>query len=406
MSTDHPMPAPRPLLDADPDDSVSVATPWQRYQTMVRRGEIASDPQQQAVAKQLDELASELAEWRPHSAPQQPRRWLGFLSRKQELSAFAPPPRSVYIHGAVGRGKSMLMDLFYASVGTSPRRRVHFHAFMAEIHQRLKSHRETAKEDGSDPFPRMAAEVAAASRLLCFDEFVVNNIADAMILARLVEHLLEAQVVIVATSNFAPVDLYKDGLHRDRFEPFIRLLGERFTIVPLDSATDYRRNRLSGRQVYHSPLGAYAERKMAEAWEELTDGAKGEATAITVLDRIVAVPCAAAGIARFHFKELCDRPLGASDYLALGATYHTLLIDEIPLLGPSNHNEARRFITLIDALYESRTKLVASMAAQPDRLYPEGIGAFEFTRTASRLMEMQSNDWLDQPPSVGGALGD
>jgi cell division protein ZapE len=243
----------------------------------------------------------------------------------------------------------------------------------------------------------VAREIAEQTWLLCFDEFVVNNIADAMILGRLFQTLIELGVVIVSTSNFAPDDLYKDGLQRDRFEPFIALIKREVEVIGLDGTVDYRLARLAGKPVYHAPLGPAADAALAEAWRDLTDDAECALAIVAVLGRKIEVPCAAKGVARFTFEALCARPLGASDYLALAARFHTLIIDAVPELGQALHNEARRFITLIDTLYESKTKLVMAAAAPPERLYPEGTGAFEFKRTVSRLMEMQSADYLAVP---------
>jgi cell division protein ZapE len=265
------------------------------------------------------------------------------------------------------------------------------------VHQRLHAQRLATKGQQSDPLVHVAAEIADQAWLLCFDEFVVNNIADAMILGRLFQTMIELGVVIVATSNFAPDELYKDGLQRDRFEPFIALIKREVDVLNLDGTVDYRLARLAGRPVYYAPLGPAADQAIAHAWSDLTDDADCKAEAVVVLSRTVAVPCAAKGVARFSFTALCGQPLGASDYLALAARYHTLIIEQVPELGPALHNEARRFITLIDALYESKTKLVMAAAAPPELLYPEGTGAFEFKRTISRLMEMQSADYLAVP---------
>ena len=377
-------------MDLDDLDSVSVAGPLSRYHALVRRGSIRSDPAQAAVAERLDALHIRLGGYQPST---QPPSWRSLLKRDRRRE----PPRGVYIHGGVGRGKSMLMDLFFAGAPVERKRRVHFHAFMAEVHQRLHVHREATKGQQADPLVHVAREIAEQTWLLCFDEFVDNNIVDAMILGRLIQTLIELGVVIVSTSNFAPDERYQDWLQRDRFEPFIALIARELDVVSLDGTIDYRLARLAGRPVYHAPLGPAAEQALARAWSDLTDDADCAVEAVAVLGRTLEVPCAAKGVARFSFEALCARPLGASDYLALAARYHTLIIDRVPKLGPALHNEARRFITLIDALYESKTKLVMAAAAAAEQLYPDGTGAFEFRRTVSRLMEMQSADYLAVP---------
>jgi cell division protein ZapE len=359
----------------------------------VAGGELKPDPAQAGIAARLDQLHRALGGYRPMSETQ---GWRSLLKRTPKVE----PPRGLYIHGGVGRGKSMLMDLFFAGAPVEKKRRVHFHAFMAEIHRRLHTLRQATKGSQTDPLPLVAGEVAAETWLLCFDEFVVYDIADAMILGRLFPTLFAKGVVVVATSNFAPRDLYKDGLQRDRFEPFIKMIGETLEVLPLDGPTDYRLARLAGRPVYHWPLDRRAHEALARDWADLTDGAEGVAEEIRVMGRKVPVPRAAHGVARFDFEDLCARPLGASDYLAIAARYHTVILDGVPTLSAANHNEARRFITLIDALYEAKTKMILAAAAPAERLYPEGRGAFEFTRTVSRLMEMQSADYWALEPAV------
>jgi cell division protein ZapE len=377
-------------VDLEDSDSVSVAGPLRRYRALVAQGRVRPDPAQAQVAERLDALHIKLGGYQPNT---QPPSWRSLLKRDRRHE----PPRGLYIHGSVGRGKSMLMDLFFAGAPVARKRRVHFHAFMAEVHQRLHAQRQATKGQQADPLAHVAAEIGDQAWLLCFDEFVVNNIADAMILGRLFQTLIELGVVIVATSNFAPDELYKNGLQRDRFEPFIALIKREVDVISLDGTVDYRMARLAGRPVYHAPLGPATDAAVAQAWADLTDDAECAAEALAVLGRMVQVPCAAKGVARFSFDELCARPLGASDYLALAARYHTLIIEQVPELGTALHNEARRFITLIDTLYESKTKLILGAAAAPERLYPDGTGAFEFRRTVSRLMEMQSADYLAVP---------
>ena len=368
-------------------ESLSAAGPLARYRAAVASGRLQGDPAQAEVAERLEQLYHALSGHRVHSAPPVWRSL--FKTDKRKAS-----PRGLYIYGGVGRGKSMLMDLFFAAAPVAVKRRVHFHAFMREVHARLHELRQANKNGVADPLAHVASEIADKAWLLCFDEFVVNDIADAMILGRLFECLFTNGVVVVATSNFPPDELYKNGLQRERFEPFIALIEQRLEIVGLDGPTDYRLRRLAGRPVFFSPLGPEATAALDRAWRDLTDDAPGVPLGIPVLGRTLGVPRFAQGVARFTFADLCEKPLGAPDYLALSARVHTVMIDEVPTLSPARHNEARRFITLIDTLYEAKTKLLMSMAAPPARLYPEGTGAFEFTRTASRLMEMQSADYL------------
>ena len=299
--------------------------------------------------------------------------------------------RGLYLWGGVGRGKSMLMDELFA-IATVPARRVHFHEFMGQVHARLA--RARARTDVSDPIPPVAKQFAAEARLLCFDEFQVSQIADAMILSRLFEHLFAAGVTVVATSNRPPEDLYKDGINRELFTPFIGLLKTHCEVLHLTSERDYRLERLCEAPVWLVGAGAVALDAM---FERLTLGAPPQTCTLRVQGRLLVVPREAAGVARFSFEELCARPLGAQDYLAVAAAFHTVLIDDIPRLRPENRNEAARFVALIDALYEARVKLVATAAAAPDSLYQEGTGSFEFRRTASRLHEMGSADYMARP---------
>ncbi len=380
-------------IDDDPD-SLGAAAPLARYRAAVRAGRVQEDAFQIDALKRLEQLQHELSGYVPVGA--EPPRWLGWLKRDRRPVR----PKGLYIHGSVGRGKSMVMDLFFASAPVPKKRRVHFHAFMADIHARLHILRREHKNGVTDPLAKVADEVAEQTWLLCFDEFVVNDIADAMILARLFQALFDRGVVMVATSNFPPALLYKDGLHRDRFEPFIALLEQTVETLTLDGPRDYRRLRRQGEPVYFAPLGPETSRALDAAFTDLTDMPRGQPESVIVHGRTVQVPQAARGVARFNFDDLCARPLGASDYLALAQRYHTILLDHVPLLSPNNHNEARRFITLIDALYEAKTKLIMGAEALPDALYPEGRGAFEFQRTASRLMEMQSEEYRQLPAAA------
>lgn len=380
-----------PLSQFTDLDSISAAGPAARYKAAIAAGEIKEDLAQAKVIARLEWLHRDLGSYRPQPAAAAKAGWQRWF--KRDVSAPVLPPKGLYIHGPVGRGKSMVMDLFFAATRVEKKRRVHFHAFMAEIHQRRHQLGSGAgKVD--DPLARIAEEIATNCWLLCFDEFVVNNIVDAMILGRLFEQMFSRGVVIVATSNFAPQDLYKDGLQRDRFEPFIAMIEARMEVLSLAGPHDYRRDRLLGETVYLTPDTARSRDDLQRIWDRLTDDEPGAPTDLAVLGRRIEIGRAACGCAWMGFDDLCSANLGANDYLALGKAFHTLFLVGIPLMSQARHDEARRFITLIDALYEARTRLVCIAAAPPDALFPEGVGAFEFTRTASRLAEMQSADWL------------
>lgn len=357
------------------------------YLARLADGTLTEDPAQTLALDRLDDLTVRLAAAKPG------------LFRK------APDVRGLYIWGAVGRGKSMLMDLFFEHAPLEEKSRVHFHAFMQDVHAFLgywrgldqKERRRSqwhVKGAGDDPIPPAAAKFAAHARLICFDEFQVTQIADAMILSRLFEALFARGVTMVATSNRPPEDLYKDGLNRQRFTPFIEMLTEKCEAIELVAARDYRLERLTAAPVWYTPLGEDAAAAMDAAWGRLIAPASPAASTIHIAGRHVPVPAEAAGAARFSFEDLCARPLGAADYLALAGRYHTVFLDNIPALTPDRRNEAIRFITLIDALYEAKTNLVASAAAPPDDLYTEGDGSFEFQRTASRLFEMRSAEYI------------
>ena len=358
-------------------------------------GEIHADPVQEKVVLRLQAIHDQLAAM----ANAQPVK-TGFLARLGFGHAPKPPegPHGLYIWGSVGRGKSMLMDLFFADAPVAKKRRVHFHEFMLEVQARLHRRREELAARGappeSDTIVPIGKEIAAETRLLCFDEFQVTNIADAMILGRLFEALFGEGVTVVATSNRHPDDLYKDGINRALFLPFIERLKERCDVFELAAARDYRLDRLVEAPVWYAPLGAGSAAALDLAWDRLTLGAEPQRCVLTVKGRKLDIAREAAGVARLTFEELCARPLGSLDYLAVAATFHTVILESIPLLTPDRRNEAARFVALIDALYEARTKLVASAAAEPDRLYPDGDGAFEFQRTASRLFEMRSASYM------------
>nr|WP_233349224.1 cell division protein ZapE [Hyphomonas sp. CACIAM 19H1] len=359
-----------------------------KYEAKVASGALSEDPAQAEAAGLLDDLARRLAD--------QPKP--GLFSKPK-------PVRGVYLWGGVGRGKSMLMDLFFGEAVTQPKRRVHFHEFMAQVHERLGIWRKMTdaekkrspwrvKSAGDDPIPPVAKQIAAEARLLCFDEFQVTQIADAMILGRLFDQLFQRGVTVVATSNRHPDELYKDGINRQLFLPFIKELKDRCAVLELVSARDYRLDRLVEAPVWYAPLNAASTAALDKAWDRLTLGAEPQHCVLTVKGRKLEVSREAAGVARFTFEELCARPLGPIDYLAIAGTFHTVILEGIPLLSPDKRNEAMRFVSLIDALYEAKVKLVASAEAEPGALYPEGDGSFEFERTASRLFEMRSKDYL------------
>ena len=357
-----------------------------RYRELVAAGELRSDPDQAAAAERLDHLQRELEKGGKR----------GGVLRKLFGAKQARSPRGLYMWGGVGRGKSMLMDLFHDCLSIPEKRRVHFHAFMLEVHARL---REERKKESGDPIPPVAAGLAEGLRCLAFDEMVVNNSADAMIMSRLFTALLRLGVCIVTTSNRAPSELYKDGLNREHFLPFIALIERDLDVLSLNGPVDYRLDRLGGIGTWHTPLGDQATAQVREAFYRLTDyppedAAHVPSAEIEVGNRTLFVPKSLKGVAVFSFKRLCDQPLGAADYLAIARAYHTVIIVGIPQLGKDERNQAARFVTLIDALYENKVKLLATAAAEPEKLYPSGDGSFEFERTVSRLKEMQSADYL------------
>lgn len=368
--------------------------PLSRYRAQQRAGALAHDSAQELAAEKLQSLHHALKHYQPDPARGERGGWrerLG-LARRREVEA----PQGLYIFGPVGRGKSMLMDLFFATAPLAEKRRVHFHAFMIEVQETLHRWRqEKPKQD--DVIAALADKIAGEATLLCFDEFHVTNIADAMILGRLFEALFERGVVVVATSNWAPDDLYAGGLQRDRFLPFITLIKEKLDVLELDAARDYRLQRIKDMRVYHHPLGDLAARHMRDAFHRLTGGAAPRPDSIIVQERRLDIARQAEGVAWFDFEELCARPLGAADYLAIATHFNTVLIDAVPRLSPDHRDQARRFVTLIDALYEHRTTTIIAAADAPERLYPAGDGSFDFERTVSRLNEMQSVEYLERP---------
>lgn len=353
---------------------------WADYQSRIEAGEIKPDEAQADVARRLAALAVALEAYDPKPS--------GFFTRLIRPKN-GPAPKGLYIQGEVGRGKTMLMDLFCEAMDVEPRRRVHFHEFMQDIHARLHEARRGAK----DPLQDVAKAVAAKARLLCLDEMQIADIADAMIVGRLFEILLAHGTVVVTTSNLKPADLYTDGLNRQLFLPFIRLMEEKLDVVTLDSPTDYRLGRVKGRETFVHPLGPAADRKLQDLWGRLTDTEKGEPRSLEVLGRQLFVPQAAHGAARFAFADLCEAPLGPPDYLAIAKSFGTVFIEHIPALTPRHRNPSKRFILLIDTLYDAHVRLVASAARPPEALYSKGHHAKEFARTVSRLQEMQSASW-------------
>ena len=355
----------------------------ERYRTLLAAGELKPDPDQQIAVGVLDRIATELA------------RKPGLLSRLTGRGT--EPVRGAYLWGGVGRGKSMLMDLAFETIAIERKRRVHFNEFMLEVHERLRVER--AKEEG-DPIPPVARALAEEARFLAFDEMVITNSADAMILSRLFSHLLAEGVTVIATSNRAPRDLYLGGLNRELFLPFIDLVEREMDVVALNGPTDFRLHRLGGMPTWYVPNGPAATAALSEAFFRLTDFAVEDRAKVPSEDisvpggRTLHVPKSLKGVAVFSFKRLCGEARGAADYLAVARRYHTVILVGIPVMGPETRNEAARFVTLVDELYEHKVKLLAAADAEPQALYPAGDGAFEFQRTVSRLIEMQSEDYL------------
>ena len=376
-------------MEAIPDYTHSVV---EELKVLTEAGRLTPDRAQLEVAAKLDRLLGDLRDRRPAKK----KSALGWLFAKGGTRP--EPARGLYIHGSVGRGKTMLMEMFFSKAAADRKRRAHFHEFMADVHGRVHEHRMKLKRGEtkqSDPIPPVAAELFAEAELLCFDEFSVTDITDAMILARLFNELFALGCVLVATSNVAPEDLYRDGLNRGLFTPFIGLLRQHVDAVTLDSPTDYRMEKLADLPVYVTPLGAQADAAMEAAWHGVTDGARSAPAEVPRKGRTIPVPAAAGRAARFRFADLCERPLSAADYLAIAERYDSIFLEHVPRLGPEKRNETKRFINLVDTLYDNAVRLYVSAAAAPENLLTEkkGTEGFEFDRTISRLFEMRSADY-------------
>jgi len=376
----RPVDAPGPVLE--------------RYRHAVACGQLERDAAQEKLVRRLDTLAVQLGA-RALARKKSALGWL-FGRRSEPLSV----PHGLYVWGGVGRGKTMLMDMFFEAAAVKRKRRVHFHAFMSDVHGRVHARRAAIKRGNApddDPVPHVAADLAEEAVLLCFDEFQVTDIADAMILRRLFEHLLAAGVVIVATSNTPPDELYKGGLNRALFLPFIEELKERLDVIHLESRTDYRLEKLASAPVWYVPADDRAEAALDATFQALTGAPHGMPETLRVFGRDIAIREARKNVARFTFEELCVSPHGPADYLSIAERYQTILIDRIPRLSMAEDDTARRFVVLIDTLYDHHVKVVASAEAEPSELVPLGTHAAEFARTASRLMEMRSEEWLSKP---------
>ncbi len=364
--------------------------PKPRYRALIKEGALDPDPAQEEAADRLQALHDALKNYRG------PRR--GVFGN-------GAAPDGLYLWGPAGRGKTLLMDIFFNNLGLIAKRRVHLHEFMSDVHDRIaawrnadektrRRHKAYNRKNPDDPIAPAAHDIARGALVLCFDEFQVTDIADAMILGRLFEALFAKGVVVVATSNRPPDDLYKDGLNRQLFLPFIELIKSKLGVFHLQAAMDYRLAKLEGAPVYYQPLDSSADKAMDAAWKKIISGAREHSQGLTVSGRVLTAPRTARGAARFEFSDLCEQPLGARDYIALVRHFDTLFIDHIPIMTPDKRNAAKRFVTLVDAIYDRRTKLVCSADGEPDELYRAGDGAFEFERTASRLVEMRSAAYL------------
>lgn len=385
------------MTDATGTLKITTVTAW--LDDKISTGALSADPIQARAAGALDDTLIRLADYDPKPG------LFGLFNRD-------PAPKGLYLWGGVGRGKSMLMDVFFRLAPTPQKQRVHFHAFMINVHARINDWRKLDKAgrrasphhkrgDGDDPIVPVARAIAEHATLLCFDEFHVTDITDAMILARLFEALWDEGVVVVATSNRPPDDLYKHGLNRGLFVPFIKTMPNHLVIFDFDGQTDHRLRQLTAAPVYYMPLGAQTDADMDATWARVTGNAKMRPMTLTAQGRDLTIARTGSGAARESFEALCNRALGAADYLTVAETFHTLMLDGVPKMDRDSRNMAKRFVALIDALYETRTKLIISADAQPDDLYLTGDGAFEFERTASRLIEMRSESYLAEARNVG-----
>jgi len=371
-----------------------------RYAANVAAGRIERDDAQLVIVERMTELEARIAEYRL-TRKSSALGWL-FASRERAL----PSIQGIYIYGDVGRGKTMLMELFFESSTVARKRRAHYHEFMLDVHERIYAIRQKVKvgeHADEDPIRLVAEELAAEAWLLCFDEFHVTDIADAMILGRLFAQLFERGIILVATANVPPDELYKDGLNRALFLPFIDMLNARMDVIQLSARTDFRLEKLAGQPVWYVPDDAAADASLEQAWRRLGGGERGDALELAVKGRFVHIPRAYMGVARFSFHDLCEEPLAAADYLRIAREFHTIILDHVPVMNYDDRNAAKRFIILIDTFYDMNVKLIASAAAAPDALYDaeEGFEAREFKRTASRLIEMRSQAYLARPHGAG-----
>ena len=363
--------------------------PLQRYRDLIADGTLKPDPVQALAAEKLNTLHRALKNYKPSKDR---NKWLarfGFAKRADENL----PHQGLYLYGGVGRGKSMLMDLLYETAPCKSMR-LHFHELMRDVHDEIHTLRQMPIPDEGDPLLTIAAGLADNATLLCLDEMEVKDITHAMIVGRLFEHLFEMGVVIVTTSNRIPDDLYKDGLQRERFLPFIELIKSKLNLYELKAQEDYRLGRIRGAPVFHIPVGSDATKALDMAWESLTDGASVECEPVEFKGRKLPIDCAAHGVARASFDGLCRTPLGPADFMHISSEFETVILDDVPVMTEAEKDAARRFITLIDALYDHRTVLICSAAAPPEKLYQGAEGAFEFDRTVSRLIEMQADDYI------------